>query len=276
MDTIIYAGIAADRNDHAMSGAVELGNAIARSSGLAMRTVSERQPLLAGGWQRQLEYARPSLELLAKELGGALDVHEPTLLISCRCAASIATLPQVAARHPDAALVWFDAHGDCNVPVDSADGEGAYLGGMVISAAAGAWDSGLGSGLRWDNVILVGSRDLDPPEQERIESGQITLVSTGPDIGNRLTQAIGDRPVYVHLDCDVLEAGLLATEYQVKGGLEWEDLHEAFQALARHELIGFEIAEYEASWPDGRANDTSTLIWAIEPLLAVMRHSVTA
>jgi arginase len=200
MSILIYAGIAADRNERAMSGAVELGNKISLTYDFAAMNVSEHRPLLAGGWRQQLEYARPSLDLLAQEFGRALDDGRPTLLFAGRCAASIATLPQFASRHPDAALVWFDAHGDCNVPIHNASGDRAYLGGMVISAATGEWISDFGAGLQWENVILVGSRDLDPPEQERISSGQVTLVAAGPNIGDRLTKAIGNRPVYVHLD----------------------------------------------------------------------------
>jgi arginase len=270
MTPIIYAGLAADRNDRAMSGSVALGNAISQTYGWTPAVVCKNQHLLAGGWRQQLEYARPSLEQLAEKLGHTLDGNKPTLLIAGRCAASVATLPQVASRHPHAALVWFDAHGDCNVPALDESEEGAYLGGMVISAAAGAWDSGLGSGLRWENVILVGSRDLDPPEQERISTGQLTLVAAGPDIGRRLTDAIGDRSVYIHLDCDVLDAGLFATEYQVKGGLTWQDLREAFYALSTHKIVGLEIAECEVTWPDGSPNDTGPLLNAIEPLLAAM------
>lgn len=270
MTPIIYAGIAADRNDRAMSGAVELGTLVCQSYGWAPVTVGQKQPLLVGGWRQQLQYARPALERLGEELGRALENDQPTLLFAGRCAASIATLPQFATRDADAALVWFDAHGDCNVPVHDISGDEAYLGGMVISAAAGAWDSGLGSGLRWDNVILVGSRDLDPPERDRIASGQIQLVTAGPEIGTRLKEAVGNRRVYIHLDCDVLTAGLLATEYQVSHGLDWNDLNEACRALADCEVTGIEIAEYESTWPHGKPNEASRLVKAIEPLLNLL------
>jgi arginase len=65
------------------------------------------------------------------------------------------------------------------------------------------------------------------------------------------------------------------TEYQVEGGLDWQDLQEAFRALARFKVIGLEVAEYEASWPDGTLNNCSPLIRAIEPLLAVITRSTT-
>jgi arginase len=263
MTPIIYAGVAADRNERAMLGAVQLGRKLSEFLDSPSSTVSQHQPVIAGGWLQQLEYARPSLTKLSEEFDQALNCGA-TLLVAGRCAASIATLPKVAAYHPDAVLVWFDAHGDCNIPSGDKD---AYLGGMVISAAVGAWESGFGGGFAWKSVILVGSRDLDPPELDRIASGQIALVEVGPNLGKRLAAAVGSRKVYVHLDCDVLDAGLLATEYQVPGGLSWSDLYDACQSLADFDVVGFEIAEYEATWPDGRPNDPEQLLQAIKPLV---------
>lgn len=155
-----------------------------------------------------------------------------------RCAASLATLPPIARRFPDAAIIWFDAHGDCNTPVDDCTLALSYLGGMVITGAAGEWETGLGDEFDLANIIPVGSRDLDPPEQERVDAGQIELVPVGPHLGGRLRKAIRQRPVYVHLDCDVLDAGLLATEYQSGAGLSFDDLREAFQVLFEHDVLG--------------------------------------
>jgi len=44
-----------------------------------------------------------------------------------------------------------------------------YLGGLALAGPAGLWDSGLGSGLKLDQIVLVGQRDLDPYEQELID-----------------------------------------------------------------------------------------------------------
>lgn len=54
-----------------------------------------------------------------------------------RCAAGFVTLPLIAERYPDAAVIWFYAHGDCDVPV-AGDATGRnYLGGMILTGAAG-------------------------------------------------------------------------------------------------------------------------------------------
>lgn len=146
-----------------------------------------------------------------------------------------------------------------------------YLGGMVLTGAAGEWPTGLGNDLDLANVVLVGGRDFDLPEQARITSGLIAHVGIGPDLPRRLTDAIGGRPIYIHLDCDVLDAGLLATEYQSPGGLTFAGLAAAFDVLAQHDVVGLEIAEYETCWPDGRPNDSSELVRAIEPVLLKLR-----
>ena len=217
-----------------------------------------------------------NLQLLAAKIGARFDKGEPLVLTTGRCAASLATLPVVARRHPDAAVVWFDAHGDSNRPSDDRSTDRGYLGGMVITGAVGEWETGLGGGLDLANVILVGARDLDPPEQARIDAGEILLVPSGPGLGSRLKEAIAGRRVYVHLDCDVLDAGLIATEYQVPDGLQWTDLRQAFEVLADHEVLGLEIAEYEASWPDGSSNDPNRLLVAIQPVVAGLLGSSPA
>jgi len=160
--------------------------------------------------------------------------------------------------------VWFDAHGDSNLPSSNAV---PYLGGMVLTGAAGHWDSGLGAGLNLSNVVLVGARDLDPHEKELIAAGQLKVVEVGPNLPERLSAVVGARDVYVHLDCDVLEPGIVPIEYQVTGGLTLENLRACAIALARRKIIGVEVAEFESEWLDGRPASPDRLVDAIAPLL---------
>lgn len=277
MEIVIYAGNAGDRNERGMRGSVELGTAIAERYGLPARIVGEAVPPVSGGWAKQLQAATPNLQLLSREVAGLLERDGGGMVLTMgRCAASIATLPPIALHHPHVAIVWFDAHGDCNAPGDGDAAAMNYLGGMVLTGAAGEWDTGLGQGLDLANMILVGARDLDPPEQARIDSGQIALLRAGEGLAARLKDVLRGRRVYVHLDCDVLNEGLLATEYQVSGGLEWTELREAFEMLALHRPVGLEITEYEASWPNGAPNDHSQLLFAIHPVLAALQKAECA
>jgi arginase family enzyme len=243
-----------------------LGALLARRYGLDTTFVSTPQaPLTTTAWNEQLAAARGDLRAFADALRAAMSQGHRSIVTMGRCAAGLASIPVIVERHPDACVVWFDAHGDSNLPSSNAV---PYLGGMVITGAAGHWDSGLGSGLDLSNVVLVGARDLDPHEKELIGSGKLKLVEAGPDLAARLSAAVGERDVYVHLDCDVLEPGIVPIEYQVSGGLTLEDLRACATALAQRKIIGIEVAEFESEWLDGRPATPDRLADAIAPLLS--------
>jgi arginase len=262
---IVYRGRAGDRNTRGTAGAQMLGALLARRYALDTTFVSRPQaPLPTTAWDEQLAAARGDLHAFADALRASLSAGHRTIVAMGRCAAGLATIPVVAERHPDACVVWFDAHGDSNLPTSNAV---PYLGGMVLTGAAGHWDSGLGAGLNLANVVLVGARDLDPHEKELIAAGRLKVVEVGPKLPERLSAAVGARDIYVHLDCDVLEPGIVPIEYQVTGGLTLENLRACAIALARRKVIGVEVAEFESEWLDGRPAAPDRLVDAIAPLL---------
>jgi arginase len=261
--TICQAG-AGDRNSRAMIGARLLGEALAARVGATPAFIGRITAPVGGSWQQELAAARPNLCVLAQSLESAFRTARRPISTISRCAVALATLPVVAKHRPDVCVVWFDAHGDLNTPATTKSG---YLGGMVLTGAANLWDSGLGGALRLSNVVLVGARDLDPAERALIAAGAPRLVSAGPELANRLRAAIGDRPVYVHLDCDVLEPGLVPTEYNVPGGLSFDDLTAACGVLARNDVVGLEIAELEAT-SDDHEGPITALLDALQPLIA--------
>ena len=117
--------------------------------------------------------------------------RRPLVLGGC-CCAHVGAIRGLAARHGRLAVVWLDAHGDLNTPESSPSGN---LWGMPLRTAI---DEG---SIRTDDVALVGARDLDPPERAYVaEHG----------IDDDLSRALdGADAVYVALDLDVLEPGLL-------------------------------------------------------------------
>jgi arginase len=262
----IFKGRVADRNPLGMLGSERLGLALAQRLGLTPTVLGTPAAPLAAQWDVELEAARPELKVLSQALGQTLQQGHTPITTLGRCAASLATLPVVARHHPQALVVWFDAHADSNLPSNSASG---YLGGLVLTGAAGLWPTGLPSGLKLSNVVLVGARDIDPAEQALIDDGTLRLVKPGRDLADRLAAAIGERPVYVHLDCDVLEPGIVPTEYLVEGGLTLADLQQAAAVLVKNDVIGLEISEFQACWPGSDANASpAALLEALGPLLA--------
>jgi arginase len=265
LSLIVYQGRAGDRNPRGTAGAQVLGAALARRFNLPTTFVSTPHvPMSTVLWDEQLSAARADLHALADTLGGLLGRGERCVSAMGRCAAGLATIPAVVRRYPNACIVWFDAHGDSNLPSSHVE---PYLGGMVITGAAGHWDTGLGGGLSMSNIVLVGARDLDPHENQLVGSGVLKVLAPGPDLPERLAAVVGSREVYVHLDCDVLEPGLVPLEYEVPGGLSFADLRACATELAKRRIIGVEIAEFESEWKDGRPANADALIDAIAPML---------
>ncbi len=244
----IYCARTGDHNARAMDGALALGRALARRLGIPATTLGQPAPPRHHGWREDLADAMPALLELAAHLDGRLASGLAPLLVLNRCAAALATLPVVVRHRPDACIVWFDAHGDLNSPDTSPSG---YLGGMALAGPAGLWNTGLGNGLALGNIILVGARDLDPAERELIDSGMVKQIAPGKGSTQALHDALAGRPAYIHLDCDVLAPGIVPTDYRVPGGLALQELHGLCEVLAKGEIIGLEIAEFENAWTDG-------------------------
>lgn len=261
----VFQGRAGDHNDWAIPGAAALGRLLSARLGLEPTVIGRPEPALNAGWKQELEAARPALEAMAARYDAVLAGGSRPVTASSRCAVSLATLPPLAKHRPEAWVVWFDAHADLNTPETTPSG---YLGGLALSGPAGLWDSGLGCGLDLGRAVLVGARDIDPSERAMIETGRVRWVPPGDGLGASLRDAVGGRPVYVHLDCDVLEPGLVPTDYRPAGGLSLADLRAACGILAMGEVVGLEIAEFENTW--GRGGDPvspAPLLEAIEPLL---------
>jgi arginase len=270
-EVLIYQGRAGDRNPRGILGAKRVGSALAQRMNVSPVTIGRALAPLGGSWAEELSSARHDLTLLADHVSQSLANGKRPVTTMGRCAAALATLPVIARFHPDARIVWFDAQADSNTPDTSTSG---YLGGMVLTGAAGMWETGLGGTLDLGRVILVGARDIDPPEQELIRSGRLQLIPPGTDCIRALSAALGKSPVYVHLDCDVLEPGIVPTEYRVPGGLNLQQLQLAFEALAERDVLGLEIAEFESSRDDCQGPESpEALLDAVQPVFNSQRRA---
>lgn len=112
-------------------------------------------------------------------------------------------------------LVFYDSHGDFNVPETTLSG---MLGGMPVAVAAGHAlhnlrnTAGLAEPLPMSHIMWGGVRDLDPLEADRFREYEVRQVSVQDirDISanfRRQFNALADEVdvVYVHVDMDVLE-----------------------------------------------------------------------
>jgi arginase family enzyme len=116
--------------------------------------------------------------------------EKPVVLGGC-CCSHVGAVEGLATRFDRLAVAWLDAHGDLNTPESSPSGN-AW--GMPLRMLI---DSGT---IHPADVVLVGARNLDPPEVEFIAASGLR---TGEgELGAALE---GADAVYVAFDVDVLD-----------------------------------------------------------------------
>lgn len=264
-----FAARCGDHNDRAMQASPLLAQVLAERLGTAPTVIGGPSRSAPGPWDEELAIAMPVLGEMAAHLDLLLAAGCRPVTALSRCAVALATLPVVARHHPEAVVVWFDAHADLNTPADTATG---YLGGLALSGPLGLWSSGLGAGLAMDQTVLVGARDLDAPERRRVGDDAVALVPVGERMADELRRVVAGRAVYVHLDCDVLEPGIVPTDYAVPGGMTLAELTDCAHVLAESTVVGLEIGELEAADISGTAADDAagparSIVAALDPLL---------
>lgn len=243
---IVSQGRVADRTDGALLGARAAAEALEAYLGRTATVVGSPGPAAVDDWSAALPSAQATLEGLRDAVTAVLDAGETPLLLTNTCAASLGTLPTVAERHPDAVVLWIDAHGDFNTPDTT---ESGYLGGMVLAAACGLWDSGHGAGLDPKQVIVVGGRDIDPAEHDLLRSAGVRVLAPEVTTAARVGELVAGREVWIHVDWDVLEPGYIPAAYRVPGGLRPHQIADIFATL-REQVRGVELAEFEYGDPE--------------------------
>jgi arginase len=147
-----------------------------------------------------------------QNLALAIDLPERPLVLGGCCCAHVGAVEGLAARHGRIALVWLDAHGDLNTPETSPSGDlwGMPLRMLIDSGAVDPVD-----------VVLLGARNLDPPEREYVAS---VGLRTGP---GGLDQALeATEGAYVAVDADALEPGEISPFMPEPGGLSLAETEE--------------------------------------------------
>jgi arginase len=161
-------------------------------------------------------------------------------------AGSVAATAAFLRRRGEApGLIWVDAHGDMNTPASSGSGN---VHGMPLSALIGpepAELSGLGGfspTLDPEHVVLIGVRNLDESEKQRVRDSRIH-VFTMKDIDRLgiaavLEQAVelagrGTGGLHVSFDLDVCDPSIApGVGTPVKGGLDYREAHMVMEMLA--------------------------------------------
>jgi arginase len=146
-------------------------------------------------------------------------------------------------NHEGCGIIWFDAHGDFNTPETTISG---FFGGMPLAVVTGhcyghLWAQvGDSVPVAEASTLMLGVRDLDPLEAERLERSDIRVVGwlEGKpqwDVVGALDELTGRvRDVYVHIDLDALDPQVAPgiQQFMVEGGMSLQDVEDALQAIA--------------------------------------------
>jgi arginase len=168
----------------------------------------------------------------------------------------------------DVALLHVDGHLDLYDHRTSPTGEVAD---MPVALLLGIGEPGLLAAsapapLDGGSVVVLGARDPDEPHDVADVVESVGLVTIGPDdvrsdavaAAQRALDHVQGRPVWVHLDVDVLDQDAFpATDYLLPGGLSLDELVDLLRPLASSgAVVGFSVACYNPDKdPDGRWGD---------------------
>jgi arginase family enzyme len=148
----------------------------------------------------------------------AAELPDRPLVLGGCCCAHVGAVEALAARHERVGVVWFDAHGDLNTVESSPSGNqwATPLRMLIELEAVGP-----------DDVVLVGGRNLDPPELEFMAENGIASGAAGVD--GALAGTVG---VYVAFDADVVDPPELDVFMPEPHGLRLAQVNSLFRHLA--------------------------------------------
>jgi arginase len=201
----------------------------------------------------RLPLAWPEVAVVAEEslseqtLALALALPERPLVLGGCCCSHVGAIEGLSARFDRLALVWVDAHGDLNTQESSPSGN---LWGMPLRMVL---DSGA---VRVEDTVLVGARNLDPPEVEFIAA---IGLRTGADA---VDDALADTDaVYVAFDCDVVDESDLASFMPEPDGMSLDDAETLLRAVSAHEAVaGVGVT---GAVPESAVDELSRLVSAL-------------
>ncbi|MFS8652753.1 MAG: arginase, partial [Caldibacillus sp.] len=164
---------------------------------------------------------------------------------------AIGSLAGISPFYDNLGVLWFDAHGDLNTPETTPSGN---IHGMPLAVSLGLGHErlvnigGFAPKVKWENVVMIGIRSLDPGEKQIIKEKGVK-VYTMHDI-DRLGMAqimeqtieyfkrLNVDGVHLSFDLDSLDPiyapGVGTPE---PGGVTFRESHLAMEMLAEAQII---------------------------------------
>ena len=164
---------------------------------------------------------------------------------------AVGSISGISQHYENLGVIWYDAHGDLNVPEESPSGN---VHGMPLRILAGDGPDELVNindftpKVKPENIVLIGMRDLDEGERKYIKDKNIKTF-TMADIDRFGIQEVIERSLeylksrnidglHFSLDVDALDpAETPGTGTRVMGGLSYRESHFALELLNESKLV---------------------------------------
>ncbi|MEM7084174.1 MAG: arginase [Pseudomonadota bacterium] len=198
---------------------------------------------------------------LAATVKDTLDTGKTPLVIGGDHSIAMGTVSGVSAHFADAGddigLIWFDAHGDMNIPASSPSGN---VHGMPLAHLLGRGDKDLSTildrhpAIKPENVVLIGIRDIDDGERAIIRDSGITTFTMRDidDLGMREVCArsievvtSGTAGFHVSFDVDGCDPSVIpGSGTLVPGGVSFREAHQLLEYCAESgRMTSLEVVE---------------------------------
>ncbi len=181
-------------------------------------------------------------------------------------------------------LLWFDAHGDMNVPGSSPSGN---IHGMPLAHLLGKGDEdlmnieGFSPKVKPENVALIGIRDIDAGERRRIKKSGIHAFTMREidehgmaAVSRRALEVVNNGTAGFHISFDVDGCDptvIPGSGTLVPGGVSFREAHLLMEYCADDgNLISMEIAELNPFLDEGNVSAER----ALQLILSAMGKSI--
>lgn len=198
-------------------------------------------------------------KLVSESVSKVLDRGEIPVTLGGDHSVAIGSVSAVFSKHPDACLLWIDAHADINTPSTTESGN---LHGCPVSFVMGLDSENTPPSLKWvphclkpSKIAYIGLRDVDAGEKKILKENGIAAFSMYHvdrfGINKVIEMALeainpeGTSPIMLSYDVDAIDPLFVpATGTPVRGGLTLrEGLFVAERVAETGKLIALDVVE---------------------------------
>lgn len=199
---------------------------------------------------RNLEEIIETSETLSQSVSNSISNNHFPLILGGDHSIAIGSISGVSKHYENLGVIWYDAHGDLNIPEESPSGN---IHGMPLRILAGDGDDKLvnianyAPKVKPENIVLIGMRDLDVGERQYIKDNNIKTYTMAEVDRYGIKQVIKETidylkektdGIHLSLDVDALDpVETPGTGTRVLGGLTYRESHFALEFLHNANLV---------------------------------------